>query len=157
LYVVCADLPGIPENDQKKFWTLVQQKMEALVLAPVTFEVKEALVASFTTIAGAIELSQIIQELIESYHRTPKLRISLYASPAWLEPNPDEDHKKIAARTHERLKDLHSQIQPGTLYALARFASVLALDVNKYTMDYAGLIPDGPRHHEIYSVRINNH
>ena len=157
LYIVCADLPGIPENDQKKFWTLVQEKMEALVLAPVTFEVREALVASFTTIAGAIELSQIIQELIESYHRTPKLRISLYASPAWLEPDPDEDHKKIAARTHERLKDLHAQIQPGTLYALARFASVLALDVNKYTMDYAGLIPDGPRHHEIYSVRINNH
>ena len=157
LYMVCADLPGIPENDQKKIWTSVQEKMEALVLAPVTFEVQELLIGSFNSIAGAIELSQIILELIELYHRTPKLRISLYASPAFLEPDPDEDHKKLATHFRERLKGLHSQIQPGTLYALARFASVLALDVNKYTMDYAGLIPDRHLHHEIYSVRINNH
>ncbi len=156
LYIVCADLPGIPVNDQQKIWTSVHEKMEALVLAPVTFEVREVLVASFNSIAGAIELSQIILDLIELYHRTHKLRISLYASPAWLEPGPDEDHKKLTARSHERLNGLHSQIPPGTLYALARFASVLALDINKYTMDYAGLIPDGPRHHEIYSVRINN-
>jgi tetratricopeptide (TPR) repeat protein len=156
LYVVCADLPTIPENDQKKIWTSVQEKMEALVLAPVTFEIRETLFASFNSIAGAIELSQIILELIEVYHRTPKLRISLYASPAFLEPGPDEDHRKLASHSRDRLMSLHSQIPPGTLYALARFASVLALDVNKYTMDYAGLIPDGPRQHEIYSVRINN-
>jgi hypothetical protein len=153
---VCADLPTLPENDQKKIWTSVQEKMEALVLAPVTFEIQETLFASFNSIAGAIELSQIILELIEVYHRTPKLRISLYASPTFLEPGPDEDHRKLASRSLDRLKSLHSQIPPGTLYALARFASVLALDVNKYTMDYAGLIPDGSRQHEIYSVRINN-
>jgi len=44
---------------------------------------------------------------------------------------------------------------PGTFTPWPAFASVLALDINKYTMDSGGLIPDGPRHHEIYSVRIN--
>lgn len=159
LYILCADLPGVNREDQEQIWKSVQEKMEELVLAPVTFEVRETLVSSFSSIAGAVELSQIILEKIASVKRMAELRMSLYANPAFLEPGLAGEPKKLAAESHQRLTGFHSLIQPGALYALARFAAVLALDVNKYSLDYAGVIVPGgePGHFELYSVRINPH
>ena len=157
LYMVCADLPGLNENDRQNIWKSVQAKMDMLVLTPVTFEVQEAMVASFNSVVGAIELSQIILETLASLHRIPQLRISLYGSPAFLESGTEEKEKKLTTASHQRIMGFHSLIPPGALYALARFAAVLALDVNKYTLGYAGVVmPEGETEYfEIYSVRID--
>ncbi len=154
LYIVSADLPGVADADQQKIWSTLKEKMNAVVVAPVTFEPGEQLVASFSTIAGAMEFARLLMGLIEQYHRTPKLRICLFATPATLEPA--GEGKRLTDHGHQRLRTIHTQVQPGTLYALARFASVIALDTKKYSMDYAGLVEEGPHHHEIYSVRINS-
>ncbi len=159
LYIVCADLPGVSEDDHQSIWKSVQEKMDGLVVAPITFDVSGVLVASFNSVVGAIELSQIILETLTSLRRIPQLRISLYGNPAFLEPGPGEKQKKLSLASHQRLMGFHTLIQPGSLYALARFAAVLALDVNKYTLNYAGVIvPEGETEHfEIYSVKINDH
>ncbi len=158
LFMVCADLPQVPKTEQQGLWKSVQEKMELLVLAPVTFEVQDALVASFNSVLGAIELSQIVLEMMTKLRKIPQLRISLYANPALLEPVPHQERKRLSAGSHQRLMGFHSLVPPGALYALARFSSVLALNINKYTLDYAGLIvPEGEsQQFEIYKVLINS-
>lgn len=160
LYGVYADIPEIHPQEQVKIWKMIRDKVELPVLEPVTLEVEDSWIATFNSIAGAIELAQVILDTAETYHRSAQLRMSLYASPAFLEPlqenSPDGQTKRLSTATLQQLKALHSHIAPGALYAFSRFASVLALDVNKYTLDYAGMVvPELGESQQIYSVHIN--
>ena len=157
LYLVCADLSDTPDEEQRKIWKEVLEKIGSPAVKPVTLEAHEMLVASFQSILGAMDFLNGILKVMKLFHVGTRLRTSLYASPAFIEPNPEGPGKVLTMASRERIKRFQSLVPPGNVYAFARFSSVLALDVNQYALDYAGIIaPVGEPHpFEIFTVRKN--
>ncbi len=157
LYALCADLPGVAPEEQTTIWQDVQEKLDLPILSPVTVVVNTQLIVSFRSVLGAIDLAKIILREMKSHFMSDKIRISLFASPAFLDPGPKEKEKVIAPQTADRLLELHSHIPTGAVYAFARFSSALSLDVNRYSVDYAGVITASwhPQPLEIFKVNLS--
>jgi len=156
VYAVCADLPGLQPEEQRKLWKEVEEKLDLPVLAPVTVEVDEMMIISFRSVIGAIDVAKIIVREMKSHYLIEKLRVSLYASPVLLETGPKEKGKIFAAEPASRLRDLHAHIPTGAVYAFARFSSTLSLDVSHYSVDYAGVITVSwhPQPLEIFRINL---
>ena len=132
-------------------------KMDLPVLAPVTFEANDMLIGSFRSILGVMDLAHVILKTMKSLHMTDKLRVSLYGQPMLLENGEGENEKKFSAQPSRQIRELHSMIPVGALYAFARFSSALSLDTTHYAVDYAGVISSSvyPQPLEIYRIIIN--
>lgn len=156
LYIVCADIPGASHGEQAKIWEEIEKKMDLPVLAPVTYEVSEMMMISFRSILGAIDLTKIILKSMKAHFMSDRLRISLYANPFLLATGKNDKEKVIASQPASRTKKLHSLIPTGAVYAFARFSAALSLDVNHYSVDYAGLVTVDwlPQPLEIYKINI---
>lgn len=156
LYGLVADIPSLSVNEQAKIWEDIQAKLDLSLLSPVTFEANPALIVSFASILGAMDLAKVILREMRGHYLSDKLRISLYASPAHLAPGSGEDEKKIAEISRSRLLELHNLVPTGAVYAFARFSSALSLDVNHYSVDYAGMVTTSwfPQPLEIFRVNL---
>lgn len=156
LYGVVADLPTLPPEEQRQIWSDLHEKLDLPILSPVTFEDNGMLMVSFRSILGAMDLARIILREMRMHFLADKLRMSLYASPAHLETGSDGKKKRIAEITAKRLQELHSLVPSGAVYAFARFSSALSLDVNHYSVDYAGVVNAEwfPQPLEIFKVNL---
>ncbi|MBL7845994.1 MAG: DUF4071 domain-containing protein [Cyclobacteriaceae bacterium] len=156
LYGVAADLPGMNAEEQRKVWADIREKLDLPILAPVTFESDNTLIVSFRSILGAMDLAKVILREMRTHFLSDRLRMSLYASPVLLEPGPEEKQKQIALTTKGRLLELHSLVPSGAVFAFARFSSALSLDVNHYSVDYAGMVTTNwfPQPLEIFKVNL---
>jgi len=138
LYGVVADLPSLAPAEQQKAWADLIDNLDLSILAPVTIEVDKILTVSFRSILGAIDLAKAILRETKSHFLSDKLRISMYASTAHLEP--EGKGKRLSKEVRSRIHGLHALVPSGAVYAFARFSSALSLDVNHYTVDYAGVV-----------------
>lgn len=156
LYAVCADLPGSSPEEQAKAWEEIEKKIDLPILAPVTFEMSDMMMVSFRSILGAMDLAKVILKFMKSHFMADRLRMSLYASPILLEPGANEKEKAIAAQSAKQIRELHSLIPTGAVFAFARFSSSLSLDVNHYSVDYAGVVTLDryPQPLEIFKVNM---
>ena len=103
-----------------------------------------------------MDLAKVILREMRSHYLADKLRMSLYASPAHLEPGANEEEKNIAEESRSRILELHNLVPTGAVYAFARFSSALSLDVNHYSVDYAGMVTTDwfPQPLEIFRVNF---
>lgn len=156
LYGILADLPSLPPEERKKIWSDIGENLDLSLLAPVTFEMDDVLMVSFRSILGTMDLAKVILREARSHYLTEKLRMSLYASPAHLDPGDEAGKKHIAEVTKGRLLELHGLVPTGAVYAFARFSSALSLDVNHYSVDYAGVVTASwfPQPLEIFKVNL---
>ncbi len=158
LYVVAADLPASSPEEQTKIWEEIKKKMDLPVLAPVTVEMSDMMILSFRSILGAMDLARIVLKFMKSHFMHDRLRMSLYANAVLLEPRGKEREKFFSPTQSRKLRELHSLIPTGAVYAFARFSSALSLDVNHYSVDYAGVITVDwhPQPLEIFKVNVGN-
>ncbi len=156
LYVVAADLPASSPEEQTKIWEEIKKKMDLPVLAPVTVEMSDMMILSFRSILGAMDLAKVVLKFMKSHFMHDRLRMSLYANPVLLEPGGKEKEKLFSITQSSKLRELHSLIPTGAVYAFARFSSALSLDVNHYSVDYAGVITVDwhPQPLEIFKVNL---
>lgn len=156
LYGIIVDIPGMDSEEQTKLWLSIKEKLDLSLLAPVTFEADEYLVVSFRSILGAMDIAKAILREMKSHFLIDRLRTSLYASPAMLEPGPSEKERILEGSMRDRLLQLHALVPVGAVYAFARFSSALSLDIKNYSVDYAGLVSIKwhPQPLEIYKVNL---
>lgn len=156
LYAVCADLPGSSQAEQTKIWEEVTRKMDLPVLAPVTFEISDMMIMTFRSILGAMDSAKVVLRSIKSHFMSDRLRMSLYAYPTVLETGIGENQKVIGVKPSKQIRDLHTLVPTGAVFAYARFSSALSLDVNHYSVDYAGVvnIESFPQPLEIYKINM---
>ena len=140
LYCVTADFVGFTDEENRAWWKKFVEKSEWPLPAPEAFEEGAMLMACFTSIAGATNhLRRVLRE-VNAVRKGHQLRASLFANPLVLEPGSSPEMKKLSSASVARLKMFHELLSPGSVYALARFASVLSLDVKNFTLDYAGVL-----------------
>ncbi len=156
LYGIIVDIPDMQPEEQKALWTDLHNTLDLPLLAPVTFEVSGNLVVSFRSILGAMDLAKVILKEMKSHFLADRLRMSLYASPAFLEPGTGDKEKVLSPTSRDQLLELHAFVPVGGVYAFARFSSALSLDVHHYSVDYAGLVTVAwhPQPLEIYRVNL---
>jgi len=156
LYGLIADIPEMRTEEQSDLWKVVREKLDIPLLSPVTMESGKELIMSFSSILGAMDTAKTVLREMKAHYVGDRLRISLYASPAFLEPGPTEKEKILAEVSRSRLLDLHALVPAGAIYAFARFSSALSLDVRNYSVEYGGLVTVGwhPQPLEIYRVNL---
>lgn len=156
VYFVVADIPSLSIEEQLKLWGDLREKLDLPILAPVTFEANHTLIVTFASILGAMDLAKVILREMRTHYLSDKLRMSLYASPAHLAPGAIEDEKQIAENTRSRILELHGLVPTGAVYAFARFSSALSLDINHYSVDYAGMVTADwfPQPLEIFRINL---
>jgi hypothetical protein len=156
VYGVVADIPSMSVQEQLKLWDDLRAKLDLPILAPITFEANHTLIVTFASILGAMDLAKVILRETRAHYLSDKLRMSLYASPAHLVPGSNEDEKLVAESSRSRILELHNLVPTGAVYAFARFSSALSLDVNHYSVDYAGMVTTSwfPQPLEIFRVNL---
>lgn len=156
VYGVVADIPSMSVQEQLKLWDDLRAKLDLPILAPITFEANHTLIVAFASILGAMDLARVILREMRAHYLSDKLRMSLYASPAHLVPGANEDEKLVAENSRSRILELHNLVPTGAVYAFARFSSALSLDVNHYSVDYAGMVTTSwfPQPLEIFRVNL---
>jgi hypothetical protein len=155
LYGLVADLPGMTKQEQEAIWN--QLDAQGLpMLAPVTIETGEILMISFGSILGAMDAAKVILREVKEHYLGSRLRMSLFAIPIHLVPGKEKKQKLIAEESRTKIIELHSLVPPGAIYAFARFSSALSLDVQHYSVDYAGVVSLEwhPQPIEIYRVNF---
>ncbi len=155
LYGLVADLPGMTKHEQEAIWKQLDAQSLPM-LAPVTIETDEILIISFGSILGAMDAAKVILREVKEHYLGSRLRMSLYASPVHLAPGEKKKQKVFAPESRARIIELHSLVPPGAIYAFARFSSALSLDVQHYSVDYAGVVSLEwhPQPIEIYRVNF---
>lgn len=139
LYALVADFTDDEPRDTT--WKTV---MEAFTsgITYATLDQDDFLIVTFSTIRGSLEMLENIRKVHMKALEAGKLRLSLYASPLFI----DAQSKKLVPKSRERLLSFHKTLSPGNVYALARYASVLSLEGDRYTLDFTGVIsPPGER------------
>lgn len=156
VYGVVADLPTLSPEEQAKVWADIVDQLDLPILSPVTFEIDKMLIVTFRSILGTMDLAKVVLREIKSHFLSDKLRISLYANPAHLETEPDGKRKRISAESRKLIEELHALVPTGAVYAFARFSSALSLDINHYSVDYAGVVTPSwfPEPLEIFRINI---
>ncbi len=155
LYGLVADLPGMTKQEQEAIWN--QLDAQGLpMLAPATIETGEILMISFGSILGAMDAAKVILREVKEHYLGSRLRMSLFAIPIHLVPGKEKKQKLIAEESRTKIIELHSLVPPGAIYAFARFSSALSLDVQHYSVDYAGVVSLEwhPQPIEIYRVNF---
>ncbi len=155
LYLVLADFPVLTYQEQEKAWSDIREKLDIPLLSPVTFETGKTLAVTFRSILGAMDTAKVILRETKAHFLSDKLRMSLYAGAAPLEPVPGTKEKKIREDLLTNLRGLHSLVPTGAVFAFARFSSALSLDVN-YSVEYAGVVTADwfPEPLEIFRVNL---
>lgn len=156
LYGLIADVLDMKPAEQAELWSGIRTKLDIPLLAPVTLEASEKLIISFRSILGAMDTAKTVLREMKAHFLADRLRISLYASPAFLEPGATEKEKILAEISRSRLLELHSLVPVGAVYAFARFSSALSLDIRNYSVEYGGLVNVSwhPQPLEIYRVNL---
>lgn len=159
LYGIIADVLDMNSLEQSELWSGMRVKLDIPLLAPVTIESSEKLILTFRSILGAMDTAKTVLREMKAHFLADRLRISLYASPAFLEPGRVDKEKVMAEISRSRLLELHALVPVGAVYAFARFSSALSLDVRNYSVEYGGLVTVAwhPQPLEIFRVNLLEH
>jgi hypothetical protein len=156
LYGIVADLPSLTPEEQEKAWSNIIEQLDLPILSPVTFEIDKTLLVTFRSMLGTMDLAKVVLREIKAHFLSDKLRLSLYAGPAELVTEPDGKQKRIAPEWRRKMEDLHALVPTGAVYAFARFSSALSLDIDHYSVDYAGVVTPSwfPEPIEIFRINV---
>lgn len=67
------------------------------------------------------------------------MRISLHAGPVFMQENSTLD-KKLSGENIQLVKEMNNVSTIGSVFASEHFASLLALELKKYSLDFAGMV-----------------
>jgi hypothetical protein len=157
LYQLMADFPKLSTEEKEKIWKLLHEKVEAQSpMATACLWDGNTLQAAYRNINGTLQLCHFILDATEHYNKKESARISLHVGPAYIDETKNTMGKKMEGREVSLLVQMHNNSTPGGMYASTNYAMELALDLEKYALDYAGkFVPDNnDQPQEIYRVEF---
>jgi hypothetical protein len=157
LYLLMADFPKLSAEEKETFWKFISDKLETQSpMATACIWNGDTLMAAYRNIKGSLELCHDIQQAAEHYHKKDSARIGLHVGPVYIDEAKNTLGKKMEGMEVNVLTQLHSYATIGGVYASSGYAMELALDLEKYALDYAGKFEpnDLDQSQEIYRVEF---
>ncbi|CAN5444438.1 adenylate/guanylate cyclase domain-containing protein [soil metagenome] len=143
-YILAADLPNAVPSESEAFWKAIQRKIETESSLPVGLVLSsESILAAYNSLSGVIELCHILLNAV-NFYKKDNIRISLHTGPVTLAADGEVIGKKVEGSSVKILQQLRQNSAPGGIYASSHISSELALEIDKYSIDYVGkFLPEG--------------
>lgn len=151
LFVVYVNVAQVPAMGRDKLLKEIDQKLSD----HTSFHAQQtSLLAAFEMESAAMDFVKLVQETLKATRHENLVKISLDAGPVFVGPKNDGLNRQLSGESIEFVKAIDSLTTPGAVFASDLFAAVLALDVKKYTHEYAGVVSvaDG-RPRTVYQVK----
>jgi tetratricopeptide (TPR) repeat protein len=159
LYVVHVNTGTLATLDREK---LLKETAERIVEEAITIKSYELgedyLLAGFDTELEAMEFVRLSHKLQKPVNQGSAIRIGLHAGPVYMDSASISLDKKLSGENIELVKAMNALTTPGSIFASNYFAALLALEQEKYSIDYAGILTDQHGHGKaIYKVGFKIH
>ena len=111
------------------------------------------MIAGFKTILSAMEFCEMVKKIsTRTIQKMSAIRMSLHVGPQYIVP--DVTEQQLSGEVITTLEKVHGLTPPGTIYATALVAAVLALEGNKYSFDFIeSLVTAGKKNLDVFRVQ----
>ncbi len=149
LYFVACDF-----YVEEKWTTILLDEIESAGL-PLTVLDRSTghMIAGFKTILRAMEYCEMVKKIsTRTIQKMSAIRTSLHVGPQYIVP--DVTEQQLSGEVITTLEKVHRLTPPGTIYATALVAAVLALEGNKYSFDFIDtLVTAGKKNLDVFKVQ----
>jgi adenylate cyclase len=141
LYMVAVDLAETAPMEKERIYKAVNNKMKDEIIPHKAFEMGiDNIFMAFETESGAIDFVQLILNSSPMIHHERTVKIGMHAAPVYLEHLPGDDSQVVEDENLQVLHQISTLAPKGCVCASDHFAALLALNPDKFQMDYAGVL-----------------
>ncbi len=149
LYLVLADLSSLSSIDKERLQKVIFEKIKEEVTPHAAHALtNESILIAFEFETGAIEMMRLMVDAVKKANGKSDLKIAMHAGPVY------KNGITIAGENVNLLKEINTFSPRATITASSEMAAVLALDPDKFTIEYGGIIStsDGKSNHSVYKI-----
>jgi hypothetical protein len=140
LYIVYANVGDLSALERERLLKQIDAKIVDESFLFKSYEsTDDYLLGAFDTESEVMEFVEFTIESIKSVKRESSMRISLHAGPVFMQENRTLD-KKLSGENIQLVKVMNNLSTTGSVFASEHFASLLALELKKYSLDFAGMV-----------------
>lgn len=141
LYIANVSIESLPALEREKLLKETASKIVDEVIVVKSYVVEEDFIlAGFDTESEVMEFVRFIEDLLRSVKRNSSARISLHAGPVYINTESVSLDKKLSGENAELVKEMNTLTTSGSIFVSDHFAALLALELKKYTLEYAGIL-----------------
>jgi len=141
LYMVSVDLSETAPMEKERIYKAVNAKMKDQIIPHKAFEMGiDNIFMAFETESGSIDFVQLILNSSPMVHHERTVKIGMHAAPVFLEELPGGESQVVEDENFHMLQQISTLAPKGCVCASDQFAALLALNPDKFQMDYAGVL-----------------
>ena len=155
LFLVQVNTESVPAMALTKLLKDVDAKILDESISFTSYKANEtSLLAGFDMESSAMEFVELILESLKNSNVQSLAKVSLSAGPVFVEAKSNALNKDITGESVELIRQMDALVTPRTVLASDHFASVLALESKKYTIDYSGVLTSkDQKSRNVYTVK----
>ena len=149
LYLVFADLSSLNSIDKERLQKAIFEKIKEEVTPHVVHEMTdESIMIGFEFETGAIDMAELMLEAVKKANGKSDLKIAMHAGPVY------KKGTTIEGDNVTLLKKINEFSPRATINASGEMAAVLALDPEKFAIEYGGIIysDESKSNHTVYKI-----
>lgn len=156
LSVVYVNIENIQAMGREKLLKEIDAKIVKEEIPFASYQADQAyLLAAFEMNSSAMEFVSLVLESLKNNRQDVAVKISLDAGPVFLNSESPKMDKKPSGKPIDVVKAMNLLASPGSVFASDLFAAVLALELKKYTIDYAGMLTlESGGNRNVYTVNF---
>lgn len=159
LFLAYCDLSGISLLEREKVFKAIHLKVDDETVPVKAFVLDgDSFLVAYETEISVMEFVSDILNSIKALKQVGGIRIALHAGPVHIHTNPASEEISVSGEAVEIVKQMGKLTPTGSTCATSHFSSLLALETNKYSLDYSGVLLKDT-HGEgitVYQVGIKN-
>lgn len=157
LYLVAVELSQTPALEKEKIYKVMNTKIKDSLIPYKVFDLgTDSIFMAFDAETAAIDFVQLILSATAVIKNERNVKIGLHAAPVDVEELPSHEFR-ITETANMAIAHHVSHFAPlGSVCSTDHFAALLALDINKFHLDYAGVLQaeGSSESHGIFRVTI---
>lgn len=159
LHLAYCDLSGISMLDREKVNKAIHVKLDDSTAPVKTFSLEgDTFLVAYETEMAVMEFVSDIINSIKALKQVGGIRMALHAGPVHLTTHSDAEYVSMSGTTVEIVKQIGKLTPSGSICATSFFSTLLALETNKYNLDYSGVLLKDSRGEgvTVYRVGVKN-
>jgi tetratricopeptide (TPR) repeat protein len=160
LYMVSVDMNEANGMEKERVYKSVNAKMKDQLIPHRAFDLQDdCIFLAFDSESGAIDFVQLVNAAAGSHLQQDRsIKIGLHAGPVHVETVAGAETRIVDSSIQNYIRNISRLAPRGTICVSSQFASLLALNTDKYKLTYAGIFNTSDSELEsgqgIYNVSI---
>lgn len=141
LYIVYGHVGDLNALERERLHKQIDAKIVDESFSFKSYESNEDFVlAAFEAESEIMEFVEFMIDLVKSVNRDTSMRICLHAGPVFIQSESNTLDKKLSGENIQLVKEMNNLFTSGAVFASDHFAALLALELKKYSLDFAGMV-----------------